>query len=60
MTDYEKFTSEEIIKALEFDIKHFKRKHDYHIGIAQIYIERIEEVHKKIQTIRQDLIEKEE
>jgi len=60
LTDYEKFTSEGIIKALEFDIKHFKRKHDYHIGIAQIYIERIEEVQKKIENIRQDSIKKEE
>jgi len=60
LSDYEKFTSEEIIKALEFDIEHFKRKYDYHIGIAQVYQERIEEVHKKIKTIRQDLIEKEE
>ena len=60
MSDYEKFTSEEIIKALEFDIEQFKRKYDYHIGISQVYLERIEEVHKKIQTIRQDLIEKEE
>ena len=60
MSDYEKFTSEEIIKALEFDIDHFKRKYDYHIGIAQVYLERIEEVHKKIKTIRQELIEKEE
>jgi len=60
MSDYEKFTSEEIIKALEFDIEHFKRKYDYHIGISQVYLERIEEVHKKIENIRQDLIEKEE
>ena len=60
MSDYEKFTSEEIIKALEFDIEHFKRKYDYHIGISQVYLERIEEVHKKIEKIRQDLIEKEE
>jgi len=60
LSDYEKFTSEEIIKALEFDIEHFKRKYDYHIGIAQVYLERIEEVQKKIGNIRQDLIEKKE
>ena len=58
MSEYEKFTSEEIIKALEFDIKHFKRKYDYHLAIGQVYLERIEEVHKKIEKIRQDLIEK--
>jgi len=49
MSEYEKFTSEEIIKVLEFDIKHFKRKYDYHLGIAQIYLERIEQVQKKIE-----------
>ncbi len=53
MTDYEKFTSEEIIKALEFDIEHFKRKYDYHVGIAQVYLERIEEVQEKIDEICQ-------
>ncbi len=60
MSEFEKFTSEEIIKVLEFDIKHFKRKHDYHIGIAQIYLERIEQFQKKIENIHRDLIEKEE
>ena len=58
MVEFEKFTLEDIIIALKFDIKHYKRKYDYHRGIAQVYIERIKEIEEKILKIRQNLPKK--
>ena len=55
MSDNEKFTQEEIINALEFDIKQYKRKHDYHYSLAQDYLARSDEVGKKIQKIREEM-----
>jgi len=55
MSDYEQFTREEIIKALEFDIKHYRRKHDYHRSLAQDYILRAKEVKKKIIKIQEEM-----
>ena len=52
MAEYEEFTADEIINALKFDIKHYKRKHDYHIGLSEVYIERIKEVQKQIDQVR--------
>ncbi len=51
MSEYEKFTKEEIIKVLEFDIRQYRRKHDYHQTLAEDYLERIEDVKKKIAQI---------
>ena len=55
MSEYEKFTKEEIIKAFAFDIRQFRRKHDYHQSLAQDYLERIEDVKKKIAGIRSEI-----
>ena len=53
MIEYETFTQEEIIIALEFDIKHYKSKRNYHLNIAQVYVERINKLHDEILKIRQ-------
>jgi len=55
MSDNEKFTKEEIIQALEFDIKQYKRKHDYHYSLAQDYLARANEVGKKVLKIREEI-----
>jgi len=55
MSDYKPFTKAEIIQALEFDIKQYKRKHDYHYSLAQDYLARSDEVGKKIQKIREEM-----
>jgi len=55
MSDNEKFTQEEIINALEFDIKQYKRKHDYHSSLAQDYLARADEEEKKIEKIREEM-----
>ena len=55
MSEDEKFTKEEIIKALEFDIRQYRRKHDYHLSLTQDYLERIEDVKKKIAEIRSEI-----
>jgi len=55
MSEYEKFTKEEIIKVLEFDIRQYRRKHDYHLSLTQDYLERIEDVKKKIAEIRSEI-----
>jgi len=55
LSDYEKFTNEEIIKVLEFDIKQYRRKHDYHSSLAQDYLGRADEVEKKILKIREEM-----
>jgi len=58
MAEYEEFTTDEIINALKFDIKHYRKKHDYHIGLSEVYLERIKDVQKQIDKIRQKLTRK--
>jgi len=55
MSDNEKFTQEEIIQALEFDIKQYKRKHDYHQSLAQDYLARAEQVEKEIVRVKEKM-----
>jgi len=55
MSDNKKFTQEEIIQALEFDIKQYKRQHDYHYSLAQDYLTRADEVEKKVPKIREEM-----
>ena len=46
------FAPEEIIKILEHDIKQHQRKHDYHMGLAKFYGDKIEELEIKIDKLR--------
>ena len=46
------FTPEEIIKIMEQDIKQYQKKHDYHIGIANHYRTKIEELEVKTGKLR--------
>jgi len=55
MSDNEKFTKEEIIEALQFDINQYKRKHDYHYSLAQDYQARAEQVEKEIVKIKEKM-----
>jgi len=55
MSDNKKFTQEEIIQALEFDIKQYKRKHDYHYSLAQDYQARAEQVEKEIVRVKEKM-----
>ena len=47
------FTPDEIIKILEHDIKQYQKKCDYHIGIANSYRTKIEELEVKAGKVRQ-------
>jgi len=55
MSDNKKFTQEEMIQALEFDIKQYKRKHDYHYSLAQDYLARAEQVEKEIIKVKENM-----
>ena len=54
---FEEFSLENIINTLEFDIKHYQKKHDYHQGLAQVYVERIMQLRDQICKLRKDLEE---
>jgi len=47
------FTPEEIIKIMENDIKQYQQKYDYHIGIANYYRTKMDELEVKIGKLRQ-------
>ena len=47
------FSPSEIIKIMEHDIKQYQRKHDYHMGSAKFYVQKIDELETKIGKIRQ-------
>jgi len=49
------FTPEEIIKIMEHDIKQYQKKYDYHIGIANHYRTKIEELEVKTGKLRHKL-----
>jgi len=49
------FTPSEIIKIMRSDIKQYQKKYDYHIGIANHYRTKIEELEAKIGKIRQKI-----
>ena len=55
MSDYKPFTKAEIIQALEFDIKQYKRKHVYHYSLAQDYLARAAEVEKEIVKVKEKM-----
>ena len=58
MDDYESITKDEVIQALELDIKQYRRKHDYHQSIAEEYLERIDAVEKKLVRVKEKTNEK--
>ena len=47
------FTPSDVIKIMEYDIKQFQQKYDYHIGIAKSYQTKIEKLEVKIGKLRQ-------
>ena len=58
MDDYESITKDEVIQALELDIKQYRRKHDYHQSISEEYLERIDAVEKKLVRVKEKMNEK--
>jgi len=57
MNVFEEFSLENIICTLEFDIKHYQKKYEYHQGLAQVYEERITQLQNQICKLRKDLEE---
>ena len=55
MNSFEKFSFQEIISAYEFDIKHYQRKREYHLQLAEVYQERITELHEKISKVNEEI-----
>jgi len=51
-------TPQDLIKILEYDIKQYKKKHDYYMGVAKSYSIKIEELEVKKGRLRQKLEEK--
>ena len=49
------FTPDEIIKIIERDINQYRRKHDYHMGLANTFGLKIEKLETKIGKIRQKI-----
>ena len=54
MSESERFSKDEILRALEFDIKQFRRKHEYHSSLAQDYLQRAEELEKEMIQIKME------
>ena len=54
---FEEFSLENMIRTLEFDIKHYQKKCDYHQGLAQVYEERIIQLEEQICKLQKDLEE---
>jgi len=48
-------TPQDLIRILEHDIKQYKKKIDYHIGIANSYKIKTEELEVKIGKLRQKI-----
>jgi len=51
-------TPQDLIKIIEYDIKQYKKKHDYYMGVAKSYSIKIEELEVKKGRLRQKLEEK--
>ena len=48
-------TPQDLIKILEYDIKQYKRKIDYHTGIANTYKIKMEELEVKVGKLQQKI-----
>jgi len=53
MNSFEKFSFQEIISSFEFDIKHYQRKREYHLKLAEVYQERINQLDEKISKVQE-------
>ncbi len=51
-------TPQDLIKIIEYDIKQYKKKHDYYMGVAKSYSIKIAELEVKKGRLRQKLEEK--
>ncbi len=49
-------TPQDLIKILEYDIKRYKKKIDYHIGIANTYKIKMEELEVKKGKLQQKIL----
>ncbi len=48
-------TPQDLIKILEYDIKQYKKKHDYYMGLAKSYSIKIEELEVKKGKLQQKI-----